>query len=45
MALRAWQAEMEIVGFTVIVDDIVLPNGETCMEVLGGGGQSLLSRA
>lgn len=42
MALRAWQAEMEIVGFTVIVDDIVLPNGETCMEVLGGGGPQTL---
>ncbi|KXZ47604.1 hypothetical protein GPECTOR_34g763 [Gonium pectorale] len=28
---------MECVSFTLIVDDIVLPNGETVMEVLGGG--------
>lgn len=29
---------MECVCFTLIVDDIVLPQGETVMEVLGGGG-------
>lgn len=30
---------MDCVCFTVIVDDIVLPHGETVMEVLGGGGE------
>ena len=34
---------MECVCFTVIVDDIVLPHGETVMEVLGGGGEHRLS--
>ncbi|GFR44587.1 hypothetical protein Agub_g5864, partial [Astrephomene gubernaculifera] len=33
---------MECVCFTLIVDDIVLPNGETVMEVLGGGGPQTL---
>lgn len=33
---------VEVVCFTVIVDDIVLPNGETVMEVLGGGGPQTL---
>ncbi|KAG2435179.1 hypothetical protein HXX76_007262 [Chlamydomonas incerta] len=33
---------LELVCFTVIVDDIVLPDGETVMEVLGGGGPQTL---
>ncbi|KAG2485560.1 hypothetical protein HYH03_015725 [Edaphochlamys debaryana] len=33
---------MECVCFTLIVDDIVLPHGETVMEVLGGGGPQTL---
>ncbi|GLI71434.1 hypothetical protein VaNZ11_016648 [Volvox africanus] len=33
---------MECVCFTLIVDDIVLPNGETVMEVIGGGGPQTL---
>ncbi|GLC36683.1 hypothetical protein PLESTF_001483900 [Pleodorina starrii] len=33
---------MECVCFTLIVDDIVLPHGETAMEVLGGGGPQTL---
>jgi hypothetical protein len=34
---------MDAVGFTVIIDDIVLPDGRTCMEQLGGGGESRCS--
>lgn len=29
---------MELVCFTVIVDDIVFPDGGTRMALLGGGG-------
>jgi hypothetical protein len=30
--------EMDMVTFTVIVDDIVYPDGHTAMACLGGGG-------
>lgn len=33
--------DLELVCFTLIVDDIVFPDGRTCMEVLGGGGKLL----
>ncbi|WIA36336.1 hypothetical protein OEZ86_007657 [Tetradesmus obliquus] len=33
---------MELVGFTLIIDDIVLPDGQTCMAQLGGGGPQTL---
>lgn len=33
--------ELELVCFTLIVDDIVFPDGRACMEVLGGGGKLL----
>ncbi|KAF6266108.1 Ribokinase-like protein [Scenedesmus sp. NREL 46B-D3] len=33
---------MELVGFTLIIDDIVLPDGRTCMAQLGGGGPQTL---
>ncbi|KXZ47605.1 hypothetical protein GPECTOR_34g764 [Gonium pectorale] len=33
---------MECVSFALIVDDIVLPNGETNLEALGGGGGQAL---
>jgi hypothetical protein len=35
----AVSAALELVAFTLIVDDIVLPSGETVMEALGGGGE------
>jgi hypothetical protein len=35
---------LELVGYTLIVDDIVYPTGETRMEVLGGGGERLGAR-
>ncbi|XP_024545143.1 uncharacterized protein C16C9.01c [Selaginella moellendorffii] len=31
-------AELEMVTFTIIVDDIVYPDGRTAMALLGGGG-------
>lgn len=33
---------IDYVGFTLIIDDIVRPDGTTYMQQLGGGGQSLL---
>jgi hypothetical protein len=33
---------MDLVGFTLIIDDIVLPDGQTCMAQLGGGGPQTL---
>lgn len=33
---------MDLIGFTLIIDDIVLPSGRTCMEQLGGGGPQTL---
>jgi hypothetical protein len=33
---------MELIGFTLIIDDIVLPDGRTCMAQLGGGGPQTL---
>jgi hypothetical protein len=36
---------MDLVGFTLIVDDIVYPDGTTRMGVLGGGGTSAMSLA
>jgi hypothetical protein len=32
---------MEMVTFTIIVDDIVYPDGHSAMACLGGGGASL----
>lgn len=34
---------IDCVGFTLIIDDIVRPDGTTYMQQLGGGGQSLLA--
>lgn len=33
---------MDLVCFTLIIDDIVLPDGTTCMAQLGGGGSQSL---
>ena len=33
--------ELRLVSFTLIIDDLVLPSGTTCMEQLGGGGRSI----
>lgn len=33
---------MDLVCFTLIIDDIVLPDGTTCMAQLGGGGSQAL---
>ena len=38
--MHACVVDMELVGFTLIVDDIVYPDGTTRMGVLGGGGTS-----
>lgn len=36
---------LDCVCFTLIIDDIVLPDGRTCMQQLGGGGESWASLA
>jgi len=33
-------AALEMVTFTIIIDDIVFPDGRTAMACLGGGGDS-----
>lgn len=38
MAMKKEEDAMEMVTFTVIVDDIVFPDGRTSMACLGGGG-------
>lgn len=38
---RARGVAMEMVTFTIIVDDIVYPDGHSAMACLGGGGASL----
>lgn len=37
--------QLELVCFTLIVDDIVFPDGRTRMGVLGGGGKLLCQRS
>ena len=34
--------DLDCVCFTLIIDDIVLPDGQTCMAQLGGGGAQTL---
>ncbi len=34
---------MDLVAFTLIVDDMVFPDGSTQMGQLGGGGESSVS--
>jgi hypothetical protein len=36
--LGAFAAPLDVVCFTLIVDDIVFPDGTTAMACLGGGG-------
>lgn len=38
VVVAAAAMEMDMVTFTVIVDDIVYPDGHTAMACLGGGG-------
>ena len=38
MAATQNQSDLDFVTFTVIIDDIVHPDGRTVMESLGGGG-------
>ena len=32
--------KMEVVSFTLMIDDIVFPDGATCMGCAGGGGEA-----
>lgn len=34
--------ELELVCFTLIIDDVVFPDGSTRMQLLGGGGPQSL---
>lgn len=39
-----YTAGLDMVTFTLIIDDIVFPDGQTLMGALGGGGTSSQSK-
>lgn len=40
LTAKGWMyaAGLDLVAFTLVIDDIVFPDGHTLMGVLGGGG-------